>query len=635
MQSSRNPLFDEVAGVAALDPTVAATKKFIKENRGQPNLLQFLNTEQGKKLDPNLAGAMIVLEQLENARDRAPKGPMPTTSVVQDMGIAAAQAARQQQIQNAMRQGITQLPNPAMARAQFQGGITQPMNAAQGGLMKLAGGGPIAFQNRGVVPQPLSPDTNYQAVYEQFKTMPYTAGIIEQALTPQDALNLYSIALETEDEETLNKLRPYLARSGLSEQMGEVFRSVRGEKAEAGRQVSAARQAERERQAAAEKQRRIDEQNARINQLRTGQAAPPTAPAIATGTPSTIASPTDVALAGTSAATSAAPPAGGAQPPRTEVSPYDPLKMFTDLQRANDAQYGGVMSQIGGMRKQIDTMGREAEAARPRTREVILDEVGKTYERLGIGQATKAYLENIKNREAELKEDYKQERWMSLAQAGFSMANAAATNPQAGFLGALAVGGMEGAKRYTSALKDFRKASSQLQDARFSVAQAQENLMLNQNKEAQDILNRETTRFDNLRTQVASATLDLTKTLISAESARYQADSSTRGAMARLLADPDYLAFAEQRGKGLSPTESVRAVTQAKSPRAGAGLDMGDIKAAYEVLGGETVYARLAQKKKAGTISTEEAQTLQQLERLRQSAISEVNPMGLRLKEQG
>lgn len=308
--------------------------------------------------------------------------------------------------------------------------------------------------------------------------------------------------------------------------------------------------------------------------------------------------------------------------------------MFTDLQRANDAQYGGVMSQIGGMRKQIDAMGREAEAARPRTREVILDEVGKTYERLGIGQATKAYLENIKNREAELKEDYKQERWMSLAQAGFSMANAAATNPQAGFLGALAVGGMEGAKRYTSALKDFRKASSQLQDARFSVAQAQENLMLNQNKEAQDILNRETTRFDNLRTQVASATLDLTKTLISAESARYQADSSTRGAMARLLADPDYLAFAEQRGKGLGPTESVRAVAEAKSPYKGA-TDVSDIKAAYDVLGGETTYARLAQKKKAGTITAEETQTLQQLERLRQKAISEVNPVGLRLVGQG
>ena len=76
MAYDRNAMFEPM-GVAALDPKVAAYKKFVKQNLGQPELMQFLQSEQGKQLDPNLAGAMIVLEQLEKARDRTPQGPPP------------------------------------------------------------------------------------------------------------------------------------------------------------------------------------------------------------------------------------------------------------------------------------------------------------------------------------------------------------------------------------------------------------------------------------------------------------------------------------------------------------------------------------------------------------------------------
>jgi hypothetical protein len=140
-----NSMFEPV-GVAALDPKVAAYKKFVKENLGQPNLVQFLQSEQGRQIDPNLAGAMIVLEQLEKARDRSPQGPPPKTSVIQDVGMAGLQKAQEEQMTQAQQQGLARLPNPAMANAQFQGGIAAPPQ-------QMAGGGIVAFAEGGVPPE--------------------------------------------------------------------------------------------------------------------------------------------------------------------------------------------------------------------------------------------------------------------------------------------------------------------------------------------------------------------------------------------------------------------------------------------------------------------------------------------------
>lgn len=617
----KDSMFDAV-GVAALDPNVAAYKKFVKENLNQPNLFQFLQSEQGKKLDPNLAGAMLVLERLEKAKENAPQGPMPTTSVVQDLGMAALQRAQQQQMMAGRRQGMAQIPNPAMAQARFDSGIAQAPK-------QMAGGGPVAFQNRGLVPSMLPEDTNYQDIYERLKELPYSASVVPEALNPQDALTVYGIALDMGDEETANKLRPYLARSGMAEQMGGVFRSVREEKAEMGRQQTAAREQERLRAAEAEKQRVAQEKAGRIQGLRTGQA---TAPAIATtaaasaagSPPSSIAAPTDLIRSG-----QGTPPPAGAT-----AAPYDPMAPFRDLQNQNAAAFGNVTRQIGDLRTQVSDMGAAAERAKPRTRDVIFDEVSKTYDKLGIGEATKAYLANIKQREDELAKDYKQERWMSVAQAGFAMAQAAAQNPQAGFLGALSVGGMEGAKRYTSALKDYRKATSQLQDSKYAVAQAQENLRLNQNKEAQDILNRETQRYDTLRDRAVSANMDLTKTLIGAESAKYTADASVRSSMARLMTDPEFMAFSEQRAKGKGPTEALGAVAEARSVRGDTG-DVTRAKAAFDMLGGDSELKSLQRRRNAGSLKPDEVQKLQQMEMLYQTVAADLNPMGLRLKQSG
>lgn len=137
-------MFDPV-GLAALDPKVAAYKKFIKENLNQPDLLQFLQSEQGKRLDPNLAGAMLVLEKLEQAKNGAASGPAPTTTVVQDVSNAAMQEAQKQGMDVSPDQGIAQLPNPAMDNAQFQGGITQSPQ-------QMAGGGIVAFSEGGLPP---------------------------------------------------------------------------------------------------------------------------------------------------------------------------------------------------------------------------------------------------------------------------------------------------------------------------------------------------------------------------------------------------------------------------------------------------------------------------------------------------
>lgn len=123
----------DLMGLPTLDPTVAAYKRFIEKNKGQAkDIYQFLSSEQGRQLDPKLAGAMISLDKLQKAASQPP-GQMPQSTVVDDVAQQAGlMAARNQAI--AQRQ---MMPREAGLRA----AMPMPAQARQ----QMAGGGMVAF----------------------------------------------------------------------------------------------------------------------------------------------------------------------------------------------------------------------------------------------------------------------------------------------------------------------------------------------------------------------------------------------------------------------------------------------------------------------------------------------------------
>lgn len=108
---------NEVSGLSALDPRVAATEKFIQEKKIPPD--QVANFLMTMGADPRLAGLVLKYQRLKQAgQDQAKDAPAST--VAQDID---SQLQRQQ--------GVASLPAPVMDNAQFAGG----------GVVALAGGG--------------------------------------------------------------------------------------------------------------------------------------------------------------------------------------------------------------------------------------------------------------------------------------------------------------------------------------------------------------------------------------------------------------------------------------------------------------------------------------------------------------
>lgn len=108
---------NEISGLSALDPRVAATEKFIQEKNVPPDQVpEFLMTMGA---DPRLAGLVMKYQRLKQAGQDKSKAP-PESTVAQDID---AQLQRQQ--------GVASLPAPVMDNAQFAGG----------GVVALAGGG--------------------------------------------------------------------------------------------------------------------------------------------------------------------------------------------------------------------------------------------------------------------------------------------------------------------------------------------------------------------------------------------------------------------------------------------------------------------------------------------------------------
>lgn len=103
-----------ISGLTALDPRVIATEKFIESKKIPPDQVPQFLMKMGA--DPRLVGLVSKYQQLQQAAAQQPKGPMPTTTVAQDVNAQAMAMAPQRQ------QGVAALPAPVMDQAKFAGG---------------------------------------------------------------------------------------------------------------------------------------------------------------------------------------------------------------------------------------------------------------------------------------------------------------------------------------------------------------------------------------------------------------------------------------------------------------------------------------------------------------------------------
>jgi predicted DNA-binding protein len=146
-----------------------------------------------------------------------------------------------------------------------------------------------------------------------------------------------------------------------------------------------------------------------------------------------------------------------------------------------------------------------------------LNRLSAMSEQQGIGAAAKQHLADLEDRKAQLQAVKKQGGWLALSQAGFAMAQAATNNPHGGFLGALAVGGTEGAKDFTQRLKEYREANNQINDQMYAVAQAQENIKSGNVKTAVELSEKQENRLDTLASRAYSTQDSMLRTVYGKE----------------------------------------------------------------------------------------------------------------------
>ena len=124
---------NEMQGISALDPRVAATDQFISEKQIPPEQVPAFLMQMGA--DPRMVGLVFKYQRLKDAAAKQ-QGPAPTSTVAQDVDQQYAQ----------MQGGLGSLPAPVMENAQFQGGIAPDQEAPP---QAMAGGGIVAFSNGG------------------------------------------------------------------------------------------------------------------------------------------------------------------------------------------------------------------------------------------------------------------------------------------------------------------------------------------------------------------------------------------------------------------------------------------------------------------------------------------------------
>jgi hypothetical protein len=440
-------MFDPV-GLAALDPKVAAYKKFIKENLNQPDLLQFLQSEQGKRLDPNLAGAMLVLEKLEQAKNGAASGPAPTTTVVQDVSNAAMQEAQKQGMDMLPDQGIAQLPNPAMGNAQFQGGITQsPQRMAGGGIVAFDGGGSVEAYYQNLDPLRASPED--REVLRILKKGP-------PARTPQDNAILKEVGFELSQQEPASEDGIIGRANRALGSLREPF--IRGEMAT----ISDEELAKRGGTGAI---------NERIYRGLGGSryvapvapSAAPAAPAAAQTSPvSTL--PTDTNPF--------------SQTGKTERQALNFMEALRGEPEAPPVRKEQRSTAIPGVRS-VAPAGKD-ETPKVKSIEGYEQELVDLYTKRGIGKATDEYRKYLQEERDSLKEQGRVDTSLALAKAGFRMM--ASTSPFAAV--GIGEGGQEFASQMMTIRKDQQANNRSMREAQFRLAQADETQAAGRIKEA-------------------------------------------------------------------------------------------------------------------------------------------------------
>lgn len=444
-------MFDPV-GLAALDPKVAAYKKFIKENLNQPDLLQFLQSEQGKRLDPNLAGAMLVLEKLEQAKNSSASGPAPTTTVVQDVSNAAMQEAQKQGMDVLPDQGIAQLPNPAMGNAQFQGGITQPpQQMAGGGIVALAaGGGPQGVDFTKMDPEQLeilSKDADLKvarAAYREYlRRSGYTAPAdLWDRFKQAHKANLEGFPIIKYDE------RPFPAH--MYDEQGRVRTPGMGGPVTYSLTEGIVPLKKRE---------------------EVPDAAAPAAPAAAQTSP-VSALPTN---------TNPFSQAG-----RAERQALDAMEALRGRPEATGERGGRRQTGVPGTRSAVPAASGARPAAggdeMPKVKSIedYESELLDLHSKRGIGKATDEYRKYLQEERDNLKEQGKVDASLALAKAGFRIM--ASTSPFAAV--AIGEGGQEYASQMTAIRKDQQANNRSMREAQFRLAQADETQAAGRIKEA-------------------------------------------------------------------------------------------------------------------------------------------------------
>jgi len=162
------------SGISALAPVVQQTEDFVQKKNIPPSQVVPFLLSLGR---PELAGAVANRMSLEAATERMKamqQGNAAPPTVAQE------NAAKLQNAEAQLAQGMGAMPAGVMDRAQFQGGITgEPMEQP---VQRMAGGGPIAFQVGGEMPAAVATEADIFGNPAIRRAVAADLGVAEEAI---------------------------------------------------------------------------------------------------------------------------------------------------------------------------------------------------------------------------------------------------------------------------------------------------------------------------------------------------------------------------------------------------------------------------------------------------------------------
>lgn len=406
---------NEMAGLTALDPRVAAADKFIQDKKIPAEQVPAFLLSMGQ--DPRLAGLVMRFRKLKQAAESQKAGQQAQTTAAQDIHAAYDNLKRQEvekAVQDRQRMsGIATVPAPTLERAGFAGG----------GIVAFAG-------NEGSLVQGTAPtyEDMYAGLVGQTEANPQ---LIEQAYSPEDAASLYAMAISKGDEKTAERLKGYLLRSGYGQQMGQ-WRTKTGEGLDA---LSAMRRRQAQEKAAADKAakeaKRKETITSNIESLRGNKPPPPVAPA-----------------------------AAGKK--ETPVKP--------DL---TDAQVEGPLGKEAKSEFKGTPIPGASKAEKVKETSEFEQELAAIAEKRGYGKARKEYGEYLTAEQARAQKEMGVDKNLALAQAGFA-AMQAASQPGGTFAGALGTLGTKYASDMATLRRNQQAMNREMRQSQYALAQADE-----------------------------------------------------------------------------------------------------------------------------------------------------------------